>query len=174
MKWTEECKISFQKLKAYLADPPHLVSPILGDKLYLYLAITEHAISSVLVKEDGKIHWLVYYTSKSLLDPEKRYTPPEKLALALITAAWKLRPYFQAHQIMVLNDQPLHQILHKPYLLGRLVKWLIELSEFDIKYQPHKAIKAQKLADFITERSVMKGMMIREPTKTTAMQETTQ
>ncbi|WP_248789472.1 hypothetical protein, partial [Escherichia coli] len=34
---------------------------------------------------------------------------------------------------------------------GRLSKWCIELGEYDITYEPRKAIKAQALADFIAE-----------------------
>ena len=32
-----------------------------------------------------------------------------------------------------------------------MVQWAIELSEFDVKYKPRNAIKAQALADFIAE-----------------------
>ncbi|XP_042437173.1 uncharacterized protein LOC122023153 [Zingiber officinale] len=34
---------------------------------------------------------------------------------------------------------------------GRLIKWDTELGEYDIQYQPRTAIKAQALADFLTE-----------------------
>ena len=34
---------------------------------------------------------------------------------------------------------------------GRLVKWAIELGEYDLSYEPRSAIKAQALADFIAE-----------------------
>ncbi|XP_042418938.1 uncharacterized protein LOC122007191 [Zingiber officinale] len=34
---------------------------------------------------------------------------------------------------------------------GRIIKWAIELGEYDIQYQPRTAIKAQALADFLTE-----------------------
>ena len=43
------------------------------------------------------------------------------------------------------------QILHKPETFGRLIKWVIELSEFDIKYKPRTTIKGQILADLIME-----------------------
>ena len=42
-------------------------------------------------------------------------------------------------------------ILHKPETLGRLIKWVIELSEFNIRYKPRTAVKGQVLADFIME-----------------------
>ena len=66
-------------------------------------------------------------------------------------AARKLRPYFQAHTVTVLTDQPLRQILQKPECSGRLTKWAIELSEYDISYEPRRAVKGQALADFIVE-----------------------
>ena len=75
----------------------------------------------------------------------------EKLIFALVTAAWKLRPYFQAHTIEVPTEYPMKQVLHKPETYGRLMKWAIELSEFDIRYRPKLAIKWQVLADFFME-----------------------
>ena len=45
----------------------------------------------------------------------------------------------------------MRQILHKLETLGRLIKWAIELSEFDIRYKPRTAVKGQVLADFIVE-----------------------
>ncbi len=52
----------------------------------------------------------------------------EKLALALVTAARKLWPYFQCHQIVIITAYPLKGILQKPELSGRLTKWAVELS----------------------------------------------
>ena len=75
----------------------------------------------------------------------------EKLILALVTAARKLRPYFQAHTIEVPTEYPMKQVLHKSETSGRLMKWAIELSEFDIRYKPKTAIKGQVLADFVME-----------------------
>ena len=75
----------------------------------------------------------------------------EKLILALVTAARKLRPYFQAHTIEVPTEYPMKQVLHKPEVSGRLMKWAIELSEFDIRYKPKTALKGQVLTDFVME-----------------------
>ena len=75
----------------------------------------------------------------------------EKLILALVTTSKKLRPYFQAHTVEVPTEYPMKQILHKPETSGRLMKWAIELSEFDIRYKPRATVKGQILADFIIE-----------------------
>ena len=50
-----------------------------------------------------------------------------------------------------MTDQPIKKSMSKPEAAGRMVQWAIELSQFDIEYHPRTAIKAQALADFITE-----------------------
>ena len=75
----------------------------------------------------------------------------EKLILALVTAAWKLRPYFKAHTIEFPTKYLMKQVLHKPETSGRLMKWAIELSEFEIRYKPKTSIKGQVLTDFVME-----------------------
>ncbi|XP_042453635.1 uncharacterized protein LOC122038107 [Zingiber officinale] len=50
-----------------------------------------------------------------------------------------------------MTNSPLSMVLLNPEASGRLIKWTTELSEFDIQYQPRAAIKAQSLADFVTE-----------------------
>ncbi|RVW60099.1 Gypsy retrotransposon integrase-like protein 1 [Vitis vinifera] len=77
----------------------------------------------------------------------------ELTALALRSAAQKLRPYFQAHLVVVLTDQPLRNILHKPDLTGRMLQWAIELSEYGIEFQPRLSMKGQVMADFVLEYS---------------------
>lgn len=137
-------------MKEYPTRASLLSTPREGGVLYLHLAVSKWATSSVLVMEEEGTQHPVYYSSKAFVDAETRYTTMEKWALALVMVVRKLRPYFQAHQIVVMTNQPLRQTLLKPEASGRLVKWSVELSEFDIVYRPRGAIKAQALADFMT------------------------
>ena len=74
--------------------------------------------------------------SKRLLDAETRYLELEKLALAFVVASRKLRSYFHAHSIEVLTNYPLRQVLQKPEASGRLLKWAIELRQFEVNFCP--------------------------------------
>ncbi|KAL0458275.1 UNVERIFIED_CONTAM: hypothetical protein Slati_0454700 [Sesamum latifolium] len=94
---------------------------------------------------------LIYYASKVLNGAKGRYTPIEKMALALVVTARRLHPYFLSHPIGLKTNMPLKQTLGKPDTSERLVKWALELSEYDISYLPRTTIKAQALTDFISE-----------------------
>ncbi|KAL0707426.1 hypothetical protein Bca4012_073852 [Brassica carinata] len=86
-EWTEKCELALQEFKAYLTTPPLLSKPLLGEVLLLYLVGSEHAVSAVLVREEGTKQLPIYYVSKALLDAETRYSHLEKLALALMVAS---------------------------------------------------------------------------------------
>ena len=105
-------------------------------------------MSSSLIREKGKIKKSVYCTSRALRGVEGRYPMMEKLAFALVTSSKKLRHYFQAHVINFLIYHPLKKAMNKLEAVGRLIQWAIEFNEFDVRYQPRSAIKAQVLADF--------------------------
>ena len=142
-EWTNECQQAFEDLKTSLASTPLLSPSKPGEELYLYLGVSPHVVSSALIKEEGKILKPIYYTSKTLKGAEGRYPPMEKLAFSLVTAARKLRPYFQAYVINVLTDHPLKKAMNKLEATGRLIQWAVEISEFDVRYKPREAIKAQ-------------------------------
>jgi RNase H-like domain found in reverse transcriptase len=77
-EWTDECVEGFEKVKQYLADPPCLTRPTVGDSLLLYLAMVEHIISAALVREKGTQQRPVYFVSHVLRDVETKYFPMEK------------------------------------------------------------------------------------------------
>ncbi|CAJ2646545.1 unnamed protein product [Trifolium pratense] len=150
-EWTEECEQALQHLKKALSEPPVLSRPNDEEVLYLYLSVASEAVSAALIRETNEGQKPVYFTSKALQGPELRYQQIEKIALALVYAARRLRHYFLAHTIVVRTDQPIKSLLGRPDMAGRMLKWSLELSEFDIRYESRKALKAQVLADFVAE-----------------------
>ena len=102
---TEECEEAFQDLKKYLVEALILSASEPSEDLFMYLFIYEHAISAVLLRDQG-VQLPVYYISKTLVNVETRHLPLEKLALALVHATRKLPYYFQAHTVYVLTEYP--------------------------------------------------------------------
>ncbi|GKE36267.1 reverse transcriptase domain-containing protein [Tanacetum coccineum] len=76
----------------------------------------------------------------------------EKLVLALVFTAKRLRRYFQAHPIVVITDQPIKQIILLPDVAERLQKWSVMLGEHNIMYRPGTSVKGHILADFLIEK----------------------
>ena len=150
-KWIVECQQAFEELKAYLSSSPLLSPSQLGEELFLYLVVSLAAVSTALVREEERVQKPVYYASQALHDAEERYPPIKKLAFALVMAARKFKPYFQAHTVIILTDKPLWRAMSNPEAVGQLALWAIELSEFDIQYCPRTAIKGQVVMDFIAE-----------------------
>ena len=165
--WDAQCEEAFSTLKAYLSSPLVLVSPTEGELLTLYLAVSNFSTSAALVKERDRIQQSVYYCNRALRGAEERYPNMEKLILALVTIARRLRPYFQAHTIEIPTEHLMKQILHKPETSRRLIKWAIELSEFDIRYKPRTTVKGQVLEDFIMEFTPSNAPA--QPTETTQL-----
>ncbi|XP_075645303.1 uncharacterized protein LOC142616310 [Castanea sativa] len=132
-EWTSECQQAFEDLKEYLSSPPLLSPPRPGEELFLYLVVSSTAVSTTLVREEDGAQKPVYFTSQALRGAEERYPPMEKLIFALVTAARKLKPYFQAHIIVVLMEKPLRRAMSSP------------------EYRPRTATKGQVVADFIAE-----------------------
>ena len=80
-----------------------------------------------------------------------RYLETHKLLYDVLVASRKLRHYFQAHRVVVVTSFPLRAILHNSNAIGNIAKWVAELAEFQLDFQPRHVIKSQVLADFIVE-----------------------
>ncbi|RVW34085.1 Retrovirus-related Pol polyprotein from transposon 17.6 [Vitis vinifera] len=150
--WTDNCQNALERIKHCLMQPPILSSPIPKEKLYMYLAvfrmgnqcrsiplpITQGAEAHLLCQQGiGRRRNQIFKNGANSLSPLKRCPKAQTL--------------FQAHPVIVLTDQPLRNILHKPDLTGRMLQWAIELSEFGIEFQPRLSMKGQVMADFVLD-----------------------
>ena len=88
-----------------------------------------------------------------MIRAKHRYNPIEKECLALVFAVQKMRHYLVGQTInVILRVNPLRLLMTKPSSLnGRLVKWAILLSQYEMCFLPQKAVKGQSVADFLAE-----------------------
>jgi len=70
----------------------------------------------------------IYFISKVLQGPEVRYPAIKKAALVVMFAARRLYHYFKSFTVIVMIDLPIRKVLQKYDIVGRMVRWAIELS----------------------------------------------
>jgi hypothetical protein len=151
--WGAEQQRAFAKIKEYLSKPPMLVPPQQDKPFYVYLSVGHTSMASVVIQVHDGREKVVFYLSRRMLDVETRYPDIKKLCLCLFFSYTKLHHILlSAEMIVICKSDVIKHMLSTPMLKGRLGKWMFALSEFDIRYQPVKAVKGQALADLIAER----------------------
>ena len=122
-----------------------------GRPLLLYLSVSNVALGCMLAQlDDSGKERAIYYLSKRILDYEMRYVMIERYCLALVWATQRLRHYmteYLVHLISRLN--PLRYLFDRPALVGRLMRWLVLLTKFDIHYVTQKSIRGSIIADHL-------------------------
>lgn len=65
--WTEKCEEAFQELKKHLGKVSFLSKLKVDEPLLLYLAVTNKAVSSMIIRKESNHQLPIYYISKALL-----------------------------------------------------------------------------------------------------------
>ena len=134
--WNEQCQEAFEKIKNYLMKLPILVPPVPEKPLLSYLTTTYMAMGTLLAQylEDSRKENVIYYISKKMLAYKEKYSLLEKTCVALVWATRKLRHYMLAFKVLLIARMDFKYLMEKPVQDGKIAKWVLLLSEFDIKY----------------------------------------
>ncbi|RDX73065.1 Retrovirus-related Pol polyprotein from transposon 17.6, partial [Mucuna pruriens] len=149
MEWNKECQEAFEKIKQYLESPLILVPAIPDKPLILYLTVLKESMGGILGQlGDSRKEQAIYYLSKKFTECEQRYPALERTCCALVWATKRLRQYMLAHTTRhIAKIDPLMYIFEKSALTGRIARWQMALSEYDIVYTSQKAVKGSALAE---------------------------
>jgi len=158
--WGKGQQLALEEIKNYLTNPPVLVPPQHGKPFRLYLSTDDADIGSVLIQEFERKERVIYYLSRRLVDAETRYSAIEKLCLCLYFFYTKLRHYLLSTECTVIcKDDVVRYMLSMPIMSGRIGKWILALSVFDLRYELAKAVKGQIMADFVTQYCSLVGSL---------------
>ena len=98
-----------------------------------------------------------------MLEYECKYIMIERLCLALVWATRRLRHYVTEYSIFLFSRlDPLRYLFDRPVLTGRLMRWLVLLTEFDIQYMTQKLVKGSIVADHLASLPISDDRPINE------------
>ena len=74
---------------------------------------------------------------------------------ALVWTAKRLRQYMICHTTWLVSEMdPIKYVFEKPALTGRIARWQMLLSEYDIEYHTRKAVKGRVIADHLAHQPI--------------------
>lgn len=144
---------AFEKLKSLITDHPVLNYPDFNKRFKIVTDASNFAIGAVLMQEGHPVS----YASRTLNNHEINYPTIEKELLAIVWATKYYRPYIFGREFDLLTDHEPIKWLHKKHqgkdINQKLIRWLIQLNEYDINIDHIKG-KENRVADFLSRINV--------------------
>ena len=138
-EWTSKQEKSFETLKNCLCEQPILQFPDFDKPFNVTTDASNFAIGAVLSQGDYPKDLPVAYASRCLNSAEINYSVIERELLAIVWAVRHFRPYLYGRRFRIVTDhQPLTWLFNIKDPKSRLVRWRLELEEYDysIVYKP--------------------------------------
>ena len=134
-EWTPEAQKALEQLKKLLIDGAVLAAV---DEDLPFLVDTDasaYGLGAVLAQEQDGQERPIYFYSRLLKDAETRYSATEREGLALVAGLKKFRVYVLGRKVVARTDHAaLSHMLRKTDLTGRIARWKLILSEYDVHY----------------------------------------
>jgi hypothetical protein len=131
-EWNAEQEHAFQYLKNRLISQPILLYPDFSKEFVLTTDASNTGIGAVLSQGIKGKDLPVAYASRSLNKAEVNNTTSEKELLAIVWATKYFRPYLYGRKSKIVTDhKPLTWVMHVKDTGSRLLRWRIQLEEYD-------------------------------------------
>ena len=133
--WGPRQQSSFDKLKAALLKAPVLAYPDFDRPFELHVDACKTGGGATLnqTDNDGHMHPVAYW-SMTFNKAQRNYGTSEQECLAMVAAIKHFRPYIYGRRVRVITDhKPLEWLASIKEPAGRLTRWAIMLSEYDLE-----------------------------------------
>lgn len=137
--WTPEADEAFSEIKRILTTAPVLATAEYDKPFIVETDASQNAVAGVISQMKGNVRHPIAYASRTLSKAERKYTVTEKELLAVLFALQKFRAYIEGTTFEVYTDHASLAWLHNlKDPVGRLARWAIKISQFDmiIKHRP--------------------------------------
>lgn len=150
-EWSPECQQAMVYFTDQITSSPILQPPDFTKEFILSCDASTLAIAGVLSQAHNKMtDKPVGFFSRGLFDAETRYSTIELEMLAIVAAIRHFRVYLLCHRFCIITDHnPLVYIRSSPNQNSRLLRWRLDLEEYDF-YVKHKPGILNTNADYLS------------------------
>ncbi|CAF3796274.1 unnamed protein product [Rotaria sp. Silwood1] len=160
LNWTPECTTAFKILKSKLVNAPIMNTPNFNEPFILELDACEYGLGAVLAQEYNKKKFVIAYASRTLSSAERNYSATEREALAIVWATQHFRPYLEGTKVLIRSDcKALQWLKNAKDVSGRLARWAMKLSAFQIESIQYRPGAANANADSLSRNPVTTCIM---------------
>ena len=148
--WNDKADKSFNDIKCLLAQKPVLKIADFSKPFVIFVDASSIASAAILMQTDENdvLHPICYY-SKKHNKSQLNYTTTDLEALALVLAIRAFRIYLSGHTTIYTDHEALHYIHNNATKNKRLLRWSMELQQFDLKIE-HVKGKDNIFADYLS------------------------
>ena len=155
LNWNQSCTTAFEALKKKLTSAPIMSTPNFKEPFILELDACEYGLGAVLAQEYNKRKFVISYASKTLSTAERNYSATEREALAIVWATQHFRPYIEGNKVLIRSDcKALQWLKNAKDVSGRLARWAMKLSAFQIENIQYRPGKANANADSLSRNPI--------------------
>ena len=140
-EFTEECEVTFRKIKELLISAPIIQPPDWNLPFEIMCDASDYAVGAVLgQRKNRKVH-AIYYASKTLNEAQVNYATTEEL-FAVVFAFENFRSYIVNSKVIVYTDHvAIKYLLTKKDAKPRIIRWILMLQEFDVEIRDKKGVE---------------------------------
>ncbi len=148
-RWGSEEDKAFHLLKSLLTSDPILCHPNYDYGFIVQTDASDEGLGAVLTQMIDGHERVIMYISRVLQDAEKKWTTREKEALAILWAIHTFRTFVIGNKFLVETDHHSLQWLMTAQKPARLVRWAMELAEYDFTIK-HRSGRSNQNADALS------------------------
>lgn len=148
-KWTNEHQSAFDSLKKQLCSQRLLKHPNFDYPFIVQTDACDYGLGAVLCQRMDNDEFVIQYACRTLQAAERKWCTREKEALAIVWACHVFRPYLVGFQFVVETDHQSLKWLMEAKSPPRLVRWALQLSEYDFTIR-HRKGNANSNADALS------------------------
>ena len=162
--WDDNCKNSFETLILALTSEPVLRQPDMERQYIIHTDASNEAVGAILSqKDENNNEYVIAYASKLFKNYEKHMGISEKEMAGVVFGIKEFRPYIfgSRYKVKVVTDhKALQYLLSLKDPTGKLARWAMFLSQFDIEIEYRKGVHHTN-ADYMS-RPVMAIVAVAE------------